>query len=149
MAVDFYTHKFYVFDNFSAHAVEFDGQLYPTAEAAYQAAKCTDPKGKEEIRNARSPRQAKVLANEVYKAAKDPAWGSKKAETMEKILRAKLAQHSEVAEVLAQSGNEDIVEGSPVDYFWGAGIDGSGQNMLGKLWMKIRAEHRKSITHSS
>lgn len=148
MTVNFYTAKFYLFDNFSAHAVEFEGQLYPTAEAAYQAAKCTDPKGKEAIKNARSPRQAKVLANEVYKAAKDPAWGSKKVETMEKILRAKFAQHSDVAEALEQSGNENIVEGSPFDYFWGAGADGSGQNMLGKLWMKIRAEHRQSTRHN-
>lgn len=141
MAINFYTPKFYVFDNFSAHAVEFDGELYPTAEAAYQAAKCIDPKGKEEIRNARSPEQAKLLANEVYKAAKDPEWGGKKALVMEKILRAKLAQHSKVAEALVQSGNEDIIENSPIDYFWGEGADGSGQNMLGKLWMKIRAEH--------
>ena len=141
MAINFYTPKFYVFNNFSAHAIEFDGELYPTSEAAYQAAKCTDPKGKEEIRNARSPEQAKVLANKIYGNVKDPEWESKKVDVMEKILRAKLAQHSEVAEALAQSGDEDIVEDSPVDYFWGEGADGTGQNMLGKLWMKIRVEH--------
>lgn len=149
MAINFYTSKFFVFDNFSAHAVEIDGKLYPTSEAAYQAAKCTDPKGKEEIRNARSPKQAKVLANEVYKDAKDSEWESKKVEVMEKILRAKLSQHPEVAEALAQSGTEDIVEDSPVDYFWGKGADGSGQNVLGKLWMKIRAEHIKTAAHNS
>ena len=142
MTVNFYTPKFYVFDNFSAHAIELNGKLYPTAEAAYQAAQCTNPKGKEAIRSARSPKQAKVLANEVYKAAKDPDWESKKVEMMEKILRAKLAQHPEVADALKQSGDEDIIENSPVDYFWGAGADGSGQNMLGKLWMKLRDEGR-------
>ena len=141
MAINFYTPKFYVFNNFSAHAVEFEGKLYPTSEHAYQAAKCTDPKGKEEIRNARSPERGKTLANEVYKEARDPDWQNKKVGVMERVLRAKLAQHPEAVEALQESGQDDIVEDSPTDYFWGEGADGSGQNMLGKLWMKLRAEH--------
>jgi ribA/ribD-fused uncharacterized protein len=140
MPINFYTPKFYVFNNFSAHAIEFRGKLYPTSEHAYQAAKCTDPQGQEAIRNARSPLQAKILANETYKAARDPDWGSKKVAIVEEILRAKLAQHQEAQEALRESGHEDIVEDSPTDYFWGVGADGSGQNMLGKLWMKIRDE---------
>jgi N-glycosidase YbiA len=142
MSINFYTPKFYVFNNFSAHAIEFRGKLYPTSEHAYQAAKCTDPQGREAIRNARSPLRAKVLANETYKAAKDPDWGSKKIVVVEEILRAKLAQHPEAQEALRESGHEDIVEDSPTDYFWGVGADGTGQNMLGKLWMKIRDEYR-------
>src|SRR6266511_3463366 len=109
MPIKFYTPEFYVFNNFSAHAIEFRGKLYPTSEHA-------------------------------YKAAKDPGWGSKKVAVLEEILRAKLAQHPEAQEALRKSGHEDIVEDSPTDYFWGEGADGSGQNMLGKLWMKIRDE---------
>jgi ribA/ribD-fused uncharacterized protein len=140
MAVNFYTPLFYALNNFSAHAVVFEGTLYPTAEHAYQATKCTDPTGKDEIRQTRSPAQAKVCANETYKDAKDPGWEDKKVVIMEKILRAKLAQHPEVMQTLQRSGHEDIVEDSPSDYFWGEGADGSGQNKLGKLWMKIRAD---------
>ena len=138
MAIKFYTPKFYVFNNFSAHAIEFQGKLYPTSEHAYQAAKCTDPHGREEIRNARSPIEAKNLANGRYRPARDPEWDSKKVAILEEILRAKLAQHREAQEALRDSGDEDIVENSPTDYFWGEGADGSGKNMLGKLWMKIR-----------
>ena len=83
MPIKFYTPEFYVFNNFSAHAIEFRGTLYPTSEHAYQAAKCTDPQGQEAIRNARSPLQAKLLANETYRAAKDPNWGSKKVAVLE------------------------------------------------------------------
>jgi ribA/ribD-fused uncharacterized protein len=140
MPIKFYTPEFYVLNNFSAHAIEFRGKLYPTSEHAYQAAKCTDSQGQEAIRNARSPLQAKVLASETYRAAKDPSWGSKKVAVLEEILRAKLAQHPEAQEALRKSGHEYIVEDSPTDYFWGEGADGSGQNMLGKLWMKIRDE---------
>jgi ribA/ribD-fused uncharacterized protein len=141
MPIAFYTPRFYVFNNFSAHAIEFRGELYPTAEHAYQAAKCTDPRGKEEIRLARSPLLAKKLANENYRPARDPDWDSKKVAVVEEILRAKLAQHPEAQEALHDSRGEEIVEDSPTDYFWGAGADGSGQNMLGRTWMKIRDEH--------
>lgn len=140
MSIKFYTPEFYVFNNFSPHAIEFRGKLYPTSEHAYQAAKCTDPGGREEIRNARSPLLAKKLANDTYKAAKDPDWRNRKVAVLEEILRAKLAQHPEAQEALRRSGREDIVEDSPTDYFWGEGADGSGQNMLGKLWMKLRDE---------
>jgi ribA/ribD-fused uncharacterized protein len=145
MPINFYTPKFYVFNNFSAHAIEFRGKLYPTCEHAYQATKCTDLLGQEAIRNARSPLQAKTLANDTYKAAKDPDWGSKKVAVVEEILRAKLAQHPEAQEALRESGHEEIVEDSPTDYFWGEGTDGSGQNMFGKLWMKLRDEKYDTI----
>lgn len=140
MAVDFYTPSFYVLNNFSAHIVEFRGVLYPTAEHAYQATKCTDKAGKEAIRLARSPLLAKHVANEVYASVKDPDWECKKVAVMEELLRAKLAQHEEVLDALKRSGTEGIAEDSPVDFFWGAGEDGSEQNRLGKLWMKVRAE---------
>jgi ribA/ribD-fused uncharacterized protein len=138
MPINFYTPTFYVFNNFSAHAVEFRGRLYPTAEHAYQATKCTDERGQEEIRNARSPLLAKSLANEKYRWARDPDWDGKKLAVVEEVLRAKLAQHAEAREALIKSGGEEIVEDSPTDYFWGAGADGSGQNIFGKIWMKIR-----------
>lgn len=138
MPITFYTPDFYVFNNFSAHAVEFKGELYSTAEHAYQAAKCTDPEGKAEISHARSPLLAKSLANGKYRTARDPDWSDKKLAIVEEILRAKVAQHAEAREALIKSCGEEIVEDSPTDYFWGAGADGSGQNMLGRIWMKIR-----------
>ena len=140
MAVNFFTPKFYVLDNFSANAIDFEGKLYPTSEHAYQASKFTNTAHKEAIRQARSPKQAKQLANVTYKNARDPNWTDKKVGVMEQILRAKLAQHEETAKALDDSGSEDIIEDSPTDYFWGEGADGSGHNQLGKLWMKLRAE---------
>jgi N-glycosidase YbiA len=70
----------------------------------------------------------------------DPDWNTRSLEVMERILRAKLSQHKDVLDALKRSGTDDIVENSPTDYFWGAGQDGTGQNHLGKLWMKIRSE---------
>ena len=140
MPIYFYDQWYDVLNNFSANAVEIDGILYPTSEHAYQATKCTDPKGKEEIRSARSPLLAKEVSNEKYKDAKDPNWKINKLAVMESILRAKLDQHQEVRDALIKSGNEEIAEDSPVDRFWGRGKDGNGENQLGKLWMKLRSE---------
>lgn len=36
------------------------------------------------------------------------------------------------------TGDEDIVENAPSDYYWGCGADGSGKNMLGKILMEVR-----------
>jgi ribA/ribD-fused uncharacterized protein len=140
MSIYFYDQWYDVLNNFSANAVEIEGILYPTSEHAYQAAKCTDPDGKQEIKSAKSPLLAKEISNQKYKSAKDPDWNDKKLGVMESILRAKLAQHQEVREALIKSGTEEIAEDSPVDAFWGRGEDGNGENQLGKLWMKIRSE---------
>lgn len=140
MPINFYTPPFYALNNFSAHAIEVDGVVYPTAEHAYQAAKLIDPAAKKAIRQARSPLLAQSLANNEHKTSRDPSWSDKKLSEMERILRIKLTQHPEVRKALLATGTEEIVEDSPTDYFWGEGKDGSGENHIGKLWMKLRRE---------
>lgn len=138
MTASFYTQPFEALNNFSAHAVEFEGILYPTSEHAYQAAKCLDLQGKNEIRNAKSPLLAKQVSNGKFKHARRADWNEVKLDVMERILRAKLDQHEEVRGVLLKTGNDLIAEDSPVDNFWGIGKNKDGENHLGKLWMKIR-----------
>lgn len=140
MAINFYTPPYYALNNFSPHAIEYEGKLYPTSEHAYQAGKLTNEEAQEAVCHARSPLEAKHLANETYADFRDSKGETNKVERMEKILRTKLAQHAEVRQVLEKTGTDEIVEDSPTDYFWGEGADGSGRNELGKLWMKIRAE---------
>lgn len=43
-------------------------------------------------------------------------------------------------ELLLATGERPLVEASPVDYFWGAGQDGTGLNRLGFLLQQVRAE---------
>jgi predicted NAD-dependent protein-ADP-ribosyltransferase YbiA (DUF1768 family) len=82
----------------------------------YQAAKCTDPVGQEEIRNARSPLLAKELANGKFWTARDPEWDSRKLDVLEEILRAKVVQHPEAREALRESRDDEIVEDSPTTF---------------------------------
>jgi len=63
---------------------------------------------------------------------------------MEWCLKVKFAQHYEKLNVLLKSThNKFIVEESSKDTFWGAKREKDylhGQNILGKLWMKLREE---------
>jgi ribA/ribD-fused uncharacterized protein len=136
----FYEDKYYLFSNFSAHAVEYKGKLYPTSEHAYQAAKFDSPEIVEEIRSAKSPSEAKYLSNVIYKDKKRRDWEDIKSNVMYEIVREKIKQHEEVRSVLLATGNDEIIENSPVDYFWGCGKDRTGQNQMGQILMKIRDE---------
>ena len=62
------------------------------------------------------------------------------------IIRAKLSQHEKVRKTLLETGNKDIVENSPTDAFWGIGSDNKGENVLGKLWMRLREELKQGKT---
>ncbi len=50
----------------------------------------------------------------------------------------KLSTHADIREMLLSTGNEEIVENSSVDYYWGCGTDVSGKNMLGIILMEVR-----------
>jgi predicted NAD-dependent protein-ADP-ribosyltransferase YbiA (DUF1768 family) len=39
-------------------------------------------------------------------------------------------------------GDEDLVEASPVDAYWGTGAGGTGRNVLGRILMETRATLR-------
>jgi len=140
----FYPKEFYVFDNFTAFQVEYDGILFPTSEHAYQATKFkkTSPETYELVRNARSAHDAQRIANE-NKDKADPEWTNYKVSVMKDILRNKIEQHPYVLKKLIQSGNREIIEDSWRDSTWGWGENKDGQNLLGKLWMELRKEYIK------
>jgi ribA/ribD-fused uncharacterized protein len=123
---------------FSAHAIECDGVWYPTVEHAYHASRYTDVAIKEEIRQAKSPYLAWEISQK-HKAIQMADFDAKKAEVMEELCRLKLEQHRDVHAGLLASGDDVIVKNYP-DPYWGIGKDGIGKNMMGIIWMKLRAE---------
>lgn len=123
---------------FSAHAIEYKGVVYPTVEHAYHCQRYADPKIQEEIRGALSAYKAWETSQK-YKSQQFADFDAKKAEIMEELCRAKLAQHEDVQEALKVSGDAVIVKDYP-DSFWGIGMDGVGKNLMGVIWIKLRAE---------
>jgi predicted NAD-dependent protein-ADP-ribosyltransferase YbiA (DUF1768 family) len=52
-------------------------------------------------------------------------------------------RYRDFSNLLLGSGEETIEEDSGKDYYWGTGADGTGQNKLGLLLMRLRAELRE------
>ncbi len=126
---------------FSAHEVEVDGVVYKTTEHAYQALRMV-PHAREQIMQAKSPMDAWRLA-QVCKEKGELDGVCDKDLLMEKIFRAKLEQHQDIKDILLESGVRELLKVYPTDYYWGAGADGTGENKMGKLWMKLREELKK------
>lgn len=140
--VFFYEQDFYVLSNFSAFSLKWCGLRFDTSEAAYHWEKFTaHPQIQQYIFCARSAHEAFKLA-ETYKHLRRSDWDRVKVEVMRDILRAKVEQHEYVHRKLLETGDRELIEDSWRDDFWGWGPNRDGQNMLGKLWMEVRAELR-------
>lgn len=132
--------------NFYRLDVKHRGRAYKTAEHLYQLAKCVKQSDKEKIRNAPTPRAAKILGRFVEIR---PDWEDKKMDIMENILRIKFQKRSRLNRMLCETGDVKLTHlNFWHDTFWGvcacAQHKRTGQNILGVLLMKIRAENQNS-----
>ena len=142
--IDFIENRFHYLSPFSAHRIEIWGEVFPTVEHAYQASRIKPGNERDAIKNAPSPKDA---WREGQKYKNDPNLSIQnfdKDAVMEELSRAKMAQHPDIIEILKESGNRGLLKIYPTDYYWGTGHDGSGENKLGKLWMKLRDELREN-----
>jgi ribA/ribD-fused uncharacterized protein len=135
----FYQEEFEYFSNFSAYQIEYDGLLWPTTEHAYQAAKFSNKKIKNNILKAKTPLEAFSISRDPKNILRKD-WFKIRVKIMEDIIREKVKQHPYVYSKLIETGDKEIIEASPIDSFWGWGSDKKGENQLGKIWMKIREE---------
>lgn len=138
-AVDFYERELYPLSNFSAFRLMWRGIDFDTSEAAYHWEKFLQPKIRSAIRRARSAHEAFKIA-ESHKSERIADWDDIKVGIMREILSAKASQHEYVRRKLLETGTRPLIEKSWRDDFWGWGPNKDGQNMLGKLWMEIRAD---------
>lgn len=140
--IGFYPREFYCLDNFSAFGIVYDdGVYYQTVEHCYQSLsfKGSDDDIAEAIKDIHSAHDAKQMAiTHMNKRRLD--WNNIKVDVMVDLLRLKMRQHPYVVKKLLQTRDYLIVEDSPYDSFWGIGPDGSGENHLGRIWMRLRDE---------
>lgn len=139
--IDYYIENIYCLDNFSAFCVEINGIEYKTVEHAFQTIKFLDtaPEIANRIKNCKSPFDARSLAHQ-YKPLRRKDWSEIKYGVMEMLLTEKVLQNPYVKEKLINTKPYEIIEdcGEDDDKDWGCGLDGTGENNLGKMWMKIR-----------
>ena len=143
--------------NMSAHAITHQDVTYPTAEHLFQCLRFspTDLSPRQEILRERSPMAAKMAAKRSVGHMLVQPRTTGDLENMKLVLGLKVDQHPALLEALRGTVSRQIYEDvsarpSASGTFWGAYLDRSadtwvGENMLGRLWMDLRAERAEHL----
>jgi N-glycosidase YbiA len=125
---------------FSAHQINIWGQDFATVEHAYQWSKIKTDLEKDKIKNAKSPLQAWSLAQEfkIDKVTQHNLSRDELVKIVRELFQAKYDQHEDIRIILDSTRERGIIKIFGKDSFWGSGEDGSGENMMGKIWIEIR-----------
>ncbi len=139
MTIYFYstTDQYGDFSNFSKQGIEIDGKRYRTAEHYFQSQKFDSVDYRERIRLAPNASTAAKLGRS-KKYPIRPDWEQIKDDVMRRAVLAKFQTNADACDLLLSTGDEEIIENAPGDYYWGCGKDGSGQNKLGLILVEVR-----------
>lgn len=119
--------------NFHPAWVDFDGDLYPTVEHAYQAAKAPSREDRTSIRLATTPGRAKALGGRFSPVD----WEDRKVRIMKELLVSKFINVGLQEKLLSTEDWILVEDNSWGDTFWGV-CNGVGTNVLGLLLMEVR-----------
>lgn len=142
MPIYFYSAKeqpYGCFSNFSAHGLELDGLYWRTVEHYFQAQKFAGhAEHVEALRLMASPMQVAKAGRSRQRPLR-PDWEAVKDDIMRNAVLKKFQTHSSIREILLATGNEELIDKTTGDYYWGCGTNGTGKNMLGFILMETRA----------
>lgn len=132
--IDKFEGDYYFLSNFYPIPMIYQGVEFANSEAAFHAQKCVERR--EEFTHL-TPSDAKKLGRQVQ-LRED--WEHVKDQIMLEIVRNKFIQHPSLEEALINTGDAELIEGNWWhDTYWGV-CNGVGQNKLGKILMRVRAE---------
>lgn len=138
--------------NFYQYPFEYKGLVYPNAEAAFQAQKCSTEEDKIKYTIQKNPVRAKQMGKKEPNLP--PNWDTISYHIMNDILHAKFSIPN-LAEKLKATGNAYLVEENHWhDNRWGKCTcekcsQKDGLNWLGKILMEIRKElNEKASEHT-
>jgi len=120
--------------NFYSCRVEYEGLVYQSSEAAYQAAKF--PSSTRQDFTTLDPDAAKKLAHS--KPLDEVGWNARKDQVMRDVVWAKFSQNPNLAARLLATQEKYLEETNWWnDPYWGV-YQEKGANMLGKILMEVR-----------
>lgn len=138
-----------IFSNFYMANFEIDGMIYNCVEQYYQHSKavaCNYHDRARKIMNCTDPRRIKELGDGVQS---DDEWLATRVPTLYDGALTKFQQNHDLAITLVSTGNVNLLEAT-TDMFFGCGIglqskrwekkDWSGENVAGRIIMRIRSE---------
>lgn len=136
MSITSFRNEYFFLSNFYPVEIKTATTTFPTVEHAFQGMKTLDLTIRQKIANCQTAKEAKQLGRRI-KLRDD--WEAVKVEIMYQLLKQKFS-NPELAEQLKATGDKELIEGNTWnDTFWGV-CKGTGQNMLGKLLMRVRSE---------
>ncbi len=133
--------KYGCFSNFSCHKFIFDNLEWKHSEGCFQAQKFAgiNPERYEHIHSLWSPKAAAEAGRDKSFQVRNN-WDKIRVRVMYEVVKAKFSQNDDIKQILLSTCDAILIENSPIDYFWGCGADGSGENYLGRILMRIRDE---------
>lgn len=140
--IDAFHGSYRFLSNFFPCSVSYGGEVYPTSEHAFQAAKTTQQKWRDRIRDAAMPGNAKALGRA---APLREDWEAIRVGVMFGVLFHKFLENPLLAKRLGGTAPAYLEEGNRWhDNFWGVctcpRCPGVGKNVLGKLLMRLREQ---------
>jgi ribA/ribD-fused uncharacterized protein len=122
---------------YSKFGFELDGAEWPSVEHYYQGMKFEQGELRDSIRSADHPAKAAKLAKANKKLIRRD-WSQVRQVMMTRAVYTKCRTHQAIADMLLDTGDQQIVETSVYDYYWGCGRDGRGHNTYGVVLMAVR-----------
>ena len=143
MAIHFYrvSEPYGEFSNFAKYPFEVEGKKWSTSEHYFQAQKFVGTVHEEKVRLARTARDAANMGRDRSLPMRSD-WETVKLDVMRNAIRHKFDSYPALIELLLSTGEEQIIEQTTNDEYWGCGASGAGLNMLGKLLMELRLVYR-------
>lgn len=144
MISDFSRENFFLSNFYNAY-LDYEGVVFCSTEAAFQAAKTLNIEERKKIARM-SPSESKKAGRAV---ALRSDWESVKDKVMYDVCLAKFTMNESLKERLLATGDEELVEGNKWhDNYWGNCTcdnckDTPGRNQLGKTLMMVRADIRE------
>lgn len=125
------------FSNFSKHGFEIERKYWATSEHYFQAQKFVGTEYEEQIRLSTSPMEAANMGRDRGKTLRAD-WEEVKDDIMRRAVLEKFKANKDILNILLSTDDEEIIEKTTNDYYWGCGKEGMGKNMLGKILMETR-----------
>jgi hypothetical protein len=137
--------------NMAPYPITYNGKVWLTVEALFQAMRYNDPLIQEEIRQQKSPMAAKMKAKRHRANYIIAPMSPQDIANMEACVLLKFQQHPKIARLLMATENHHIYEDASGrnkvnDLFWGAHRDPrnpivpiNGTNVMGDILMRVRA----------
>lgn len=146
MAIEFYREfgELGYLANYSNYGFYKNGIYYKTVEHYYQSEKFDNVEIKNRIINAETPREAASIGRDRNNKRKENFKDIKNDVMLEGLLE-KFRQNKDILYKLIETRDEEIVENTVDEYYWGIGKDKSGKNVIGSLLMKTRDILKKEI----